>query len=75
MSAEKKSNENRIAIFVATSGHSGVDSTMKNLIPAIARRGYLVDLLKVRKHGPELPVIPAGVSPSRSGASPASNRA
>ena len=61
MSVEKKSNENRIAIFVATSGHSGVDSTMKNLIPAIARRGYLVDLLKVRKHGPELPVIPAGV--------------
>ena len=61
VSVEKVSNPNRIAIFVATSGHSGVDSTMKNLIPAIARRGYPVDLLKVRKHGPELPVVPAGV--------------
>lgn len=27
---------------------------MRNLIPAIARRGYAVDQLKVRKHGPDL---------------------
>ncbi len=34
---------------------------MRHLIPALARRGYAVDLLKVRRHGPELPDIPAGV--------------
>lgn len=57
----QKSTEKRIAIFVATSGHSGVDRTMQNLIPAFAQRGYLVDVLKVRKHGPELSTIPQGV--------------
>lgn len=51
----------RIAIFVATSGHSGVDRAMRHLIPAMARRGFLVDLLKVRGHGPELNDIPEGV--------------
>ena len=61
MPEKKKSTEKRIAIFVATSGHSGVDRTMQNLIPAFAGRGYLVDLLKVRKHGPELTSIPPGV--------------
>jgi len=62
MPEKKKSTEKRIAIFVATSGHSGVDRTMQNLIPAFAGRGYLVDILKVRKHGPELPSLPPGVS-------------
>jgi glycosyltransferase involved in cell wall biosynthesis len=44
----------RVAFFLATSGHSGVDRLMRNLIPAVARRGYAVDLLKVRRHGPEI---------------------
>ena len=44
----------RIAIFMSTSGHSGVDRAMRHLIPALASRGYAVDLLKVRRHGPEL---------------------
>lgn len=44
----------RVAFFLATSGHSGVDRLMRNLIPAIARRGYAVDQLKVQRHGPEL---------------------
>lgn len=44
----------RVAFFLATSGHSGVDRLMRNLIPAIARRGYAVDQLKVRIHGPDL---------------------
>lgn len=47
-------DEPRIAFFFSTSGHSGVDRVAKNLLPAIARRGYPVDLLKVRGHGPEL---------------------
>lgn len=44
-----------IACFLATSGHSGVDRIAKNLLPALARAGYSVDLLKIRRHGPNLP--------------------
>lgn len=44
----------RIAIFVSTSGHSGVDRAMKHLIPELLGRGYHVDLLKVRRHGPDI---------------------
>ena len=51
----------RIAIFLSTSGHSGVDRAMQNLIPELARRGYPVDLLHVRKHGPYLDPCPEGV--------------
>jgi glycosyltransferase involved in cell wall biosynthesis len=51
----------RIAVFMATSGHSGVDRAMQHLIPEIASRGYPVDLLKVRRHGPVLDLIPQGV--------------
>ncbi len=51
----------RIAIFLSTSGHSGVDRAMQNLIPEFARRGYPVDLLHVRRHGPYLDPLPAGV--------------
>ena len=53
----------RIACFFSTSGHSGVDRAMGNLIPALARRGYPVDQLKVRRHGPDLGEhSPPGVS-------------
>ncbi len=52
----------RIACFFSTSGHSGVDRAARHLIPALARRGYRVDLLKVRGHGPELDEIPPGVA-------------
>lgn len=48
----------RIAFFLATSGHSGVDRLMRNLIPAVARRGYAVDQLKVRRHGPDVAPVP-----------------
>jgi len=43
-----------IAFFLSTSGHSGVDRAMQNLLPELCNRGYRVDLLKVRKHGPNL---------------------
>ncbi|MGH8444684.1 MAG: glycosyltransferase [Solimonas sp.] len=59
----------RIAIFLSTSGHSGVDRAMQHLIPALAGRGYAVDLLKVRKHGPNLADIPPGVRVIDTGAS------
>jgi glycosyltransferase involved in cell wall biosynthesis len=44
----------RIALFFATSGHSGVDRAMQNLVPELARRGYTVDLLHIREHGPTI---------------------
>ncbi len=61
MPKNSSTDPNRIAIFVATSGHSGVDRTMHHLIPALARRNYQVDLLKIRKHGPNLPEVPSNV--------------
>jgi glycosyltransferase involved in cell wall biosynthesis len=44
--------KNNIAIFLATSGHSGVDRVAHRLIPEIISRGYEIDLLHVDKHGP-----------------------
>lgn len=44
----------RIAALFSTSGHSGVDRLARHLLPALVRRGYAVDLLKVRAHGPHL---------------------
>lgn len=52
---------NRIACFFSTSGHSGVDKAMQHLIPELAARGYEVDLLNIRRHGPHLKTIPDGV--------------
>lgn len=51
----------RIAFFFATSGHSGVDRAVRHLAPAVAARGYQVDLLHVRRHGPVLEDPPGGV--------------
>lgn len=50
-----------ISLFLATSGHSGVDRLMRHLIPEIAARGFRVDLLQVRKHGPYLESPPPNV--------------
>ncbi len=50
-----------LALFFATSGHSGVDRLARNLVPALARRGYRVDVLKVQKHGPDFQEVPEGV--------------
>ena len=50
-----------LAIFFSTSGHSGVDRLAKNLVPALARRGYTIDVLKVRRHGPNLTELPPGL--------------
>lgn len=50
-----------LAIFLSTSGYSGADRMVRNLAPALARRGYMIDLLKVRRHGPYFNQVPAGV--------------
>ena len=48
----------RIAVFAATSGHSGVDRILVNLIEQWAAWGLQVDLLQVRRHGPRLSSTP-----------------
>jgi len=50
-----------IAFFLATSGHSGVDRVMTNLITEIAGRGYPVDLLRIANHGPHFKSLPENV--------------
>ena len=44
----------RLAIFVATSGHSGVDRVIRNLVTGLERLGVSTDLLQVEGHGPHL---------------------
>lgn len=51
----------RLAVFVATSGHSGVDRVVTNLVTQWAGWGLPVDLLRVRNHGPYLEPVPNGV--------------
>jgi glycosyltransferase involved in cell wall biosynthesis len=50
------SRGDRLAIFAATSGHSGVDRLIGNLVPQLDVWGVGVDLLKIRGHGPYLEV-------------------
>ncbi len=59
----------RIAIFLATSGHSGVDRIMKNLIHGLAAAQVPVDLLRIKGHGPHLPELPPGARSVRLGVS------
>ena len=51
-----------IAIFLATSGHSGVDRIMTNFIHEVIRRELPVDLLRISNHGPYLDPVPAGLN-------------
>lgn len=50
-----------LALFAATSGHSGVDRIVANLLPALAGQGLRIDLLNIRGHGPRLDPVPDGV--------------
>lgn len=50
-----------LVVFAATSGHSGVDRVLGNLVPAIAALGLRVDVLRVDGHGPRFDVCPSGV--------------
>lgn len=61
MIARPQPSNSVVAIFVATSGHSGVDRLIGHLAPAIARRGYPVDVLKIHGHGPHFDELPPGV--------------
>lgn len=44
----------RVAILAATSGHSGVDRILGNLVRQFDAWGLEVDLLRVRGHGPQI---------------------
>ncbi len=61
MARGEPSAAERIAIFAATSGHSGVDRILVNLIEQWAAWGLRIDLLQVRRHGPRLEPVPEGV--------------
>ena len=51
----------RLALFLATSGHSGVDRIMKNFLGELAKRPITVDLLQVEGHGPHIHTVPDNV--------------
>ncbi|MEI6413073.1 MAG: glycosyltransferase [Pseudomonadota bacterium] len=54
-------NQRPLALLAATSGHSGVDRLIANLLPELARLGGPVDLLTIRHHGPHVKNPPPGV--------------
>jgi glycosyltransferase involved in cell wall biosynthesis len=49
-----------LAIFVATSGHSGVDTVVAKLLAAFGDRGLNTHVLKIRGHGPYINEPPKG---------------
>lgn len=51
----------RLALFLATSGHSGVDRIMKNFIGELGKRPVSVDLVQVEGHGPYIHPLPENV--------------
>lgn len=53
--------EPRTALLFATSGHSGVDRVVANLLPEFGRCGHEFDLLSIRGHGPHLDDLPPNV--------------
>ena len=50
-----------VAVLLATSGHSGVDRVMGNLLAAWGEAGLAVDLLAIRGHGPHIDPLPPGL--------------
>lgn len=49
-----------LAILAATSGHSGVDTIIRNLLPEFGKAGLAVDVLRIERHGPYLDGLPPG---------------
>ncbi|WP_075109832.1 glycosyltransferase [Halofilum ochraceum] len=52
----------RIALLFVTSGHSGVDRVLANLLPELANAGCEFDLLTVAGHGPYIDILPDNVT-------------
>lgn len=55
----------RIALFLATSGHSGVDRIVRNLIAEFAGAPFDFDLVTIRGHGPCIDRLPANFTAVR----------
>ena len=55
----------RPALLFATSGHSGVDRVVANLLPEFAQSGYSFDLLQLKGHGPYLDSVPGNITVKR----------
>lgn len=51
----------RIALLFATSGHSGVDRIVANLLPEFAHADADFDLLTIHNHGPRITNLPDNV--------------
>lgn len=51
----------RVALVFATSGHSGVDRVVANLLPVFGRSGHRFDLFVIRGHGPYTGSLPDNV--------------
>lgn len=47
-----------LTIIAATSGHSGVDTVIRNLLPEFAKLGLRVDVITIKNHGPYLGSLP-----------------
>ncbi|MFO8156187.1 MAG: glycosyltransferase [Thiohalospira sp.] len=56
-------NRRPITLFFATSGHSGVDRIVANLVAEFADLPLHFDLVTIRGHGPYLDTLPANVRP------------
>ncbi|MDZ7809184.1 MAG: hypothetical protein U5L11_02390 [Arhodomonas sp.] len=54
----------RIALLFATSGHSGVDRVIANLLPEFGKTSHRFDLLVIGKHGPAVPADLRAISVS-----------
>ncbi len=55
-----------VALLFATSGHSGVDRVIANLLPEFGRVPRMFHLLVIRGHGPRLPAdLSANIRPIR----------
>lgn len=51
----------RVALVFATSGHSGVDRVVANLLPVFGRSEHRFDLFVIRGHGPYTEALPDNV--------------
>lgn len=54
-----------VALLFATSGHSGVDRVVANLLPEFAQSSYSFDLLQLKGHGPYLDSVPDNITVNR----------
>ena len=55
-------HKGHVALFLATSGHSGVERVMGNLMRGMLDQGLQVDLLRIKNHGPTKDRLPQNIN-------------